>query len=90
MKKILLYIFCLLFPLTQCFSATSSETKMKKNQEVDYWSFDEKPSEELNTSIMTWGIVLFTCIAFLCGMVNPSTGNTPPAPAPSSGSGSDI
>jgi hypothetical protein len=48
------------------------------NSEINYWDFDSKSTEALNTSMIAWGIALFVGIALAAGLTNgPPPTNTP-------------
>lgn len=79
MRKILLILLFLGIALnTPLEGTTPTQTKKKGSDKTNYWDFDDKSSEELNVSMIAWGVALFVGIALAAGLSNgPAPTKTP-------------
>ncbi|MBM3195459.1 MAG: hypothetical protein FJZ62_01745 [Chlamydiae bacterium] len=79
MRKILLTFLSIGISLSSSLEATTPpKTKKKDTEKTNYWDFDDKSTEELNVSMIAWGVALFVGIALAAGLSNgPAPTKTP-------------
>jgi hypothetical protein len=79
MRKIILTFLSFGIALSAPLEGTTpTQTKKSGTEKTNYWDFDDKSTEELNVSMIAWGVALFVGIALAAGLSNgPTPTKTP-------------
>ena len=79
MRKILLIFLSFALALTSSLEATTPSQSEKTNAKTEsFWDFNSKANDDLNVSMIAWGVALFVSIALAAGLINgPAPTKTP-------------
>lgn len=79
MRKILLIFLTFSLALTPFLEATTPSQNEKTSAKTEsFWDFNSKANDDLDVSMIAWGVALFVSIALAAGLINgPAPTNTP-------------